>query len=117
MDEGGYFYFVGREDAMIKSSGYRIRPTEVESVLLEAGTLSEAAVIGIPDPVLGQSIKTVVAVRDGAAFRADDLLAFCAERLPRYMVPSVIEVVDGLPKNVSGKVDYPLLRRRESVPR
>ena len=117
MDERGYLYFVGRDDAMIKSSGYRISPTEVESVLLEAGTVSEAAVIGIPDPVLGQSIKAVVALRDGAAFRADDLLAFCTARMPRYMVPSVVEVVDGIPKNSNGKVDYPLLRRRESAPR
>jgi len=117
MDEDGYFYFVGRDDAMIKSSGYRISPTEVESVLLEAATVSEAAVIGIPDPVLGQSIKAFVAVRDGASVRTADLLAFCAERMPRYMVPSVVEVVDGLPRNVNGKIDYPLLRRRESLPR
>ncbi len=117
MDEDGYLYFVGRDDAMIKSSGYRISPTEVECVLLEAGAVSEAAVIGIPDPVLGQSIKAVVALRDGASLGTDDLLAFCAERMPRYMVPSVVEVVDGLPKNPNGKVDYPELRRRERLPR
>jgi acyl-CoA synthetase (AMP-forming)/AMP-acid ligase II len=117
MDEDGYFYFVGRDDAMIKSSGYRVSPTEVESVLLETGAVSEAAVIGVPDPVLGQCIKAVVAWRPGASLSTDDVLAFCAERMPRYMVPSVIEVVDRLPKNANGKVDYPLLRRRESVPR
>lgn len=72
---------------------------------------------GIPDPVLGHSIKAVVALREGASFSAADLLAFCAERMPRYMVPSVVEVVDRLPQNVNGKVGYPLLRRRESVPR
>jgi acyl-CoA synthetase (AMP-forming)/AMP-acid ligase II len=114
MDEDGYFYFVGRDDAMIKSSGYRISPTEVESVLLEAGSVREAAVIGVPDPVLGESIKAVVAVREEASFSADDLLAFCAERLPRYMVPSLVEIVDRLPRNVNGKVDYPLLRHRSS---
>jgi acyl-CoA ligase (AMP-forming) (exosortase A-associated) len=117
MDERGYFYFVGRDDAMIKSSGYRISPTEVESVLLECGTVSEAAVIGIPDQVLGQLIKAFVVSRDRAGFRTDDLLALCAERMPRYMVPSVVEVVDRIPKNVNGKVDYPLLRRRASAPR
>ena len=117
MDEDGYFYFVGRGDAMIKSSGYRISPTEVESVLLEAGTVREAAVIGIPNPVLGQSIKAVVALRDGVSVSTDDLLAFCADRMPRYMVPSAVEIVDVLPKTVHGKIDYPLLRRRESLPR
>ena len=117
MDESAYFYFVGRDDAMIKSSGYRISPTEVESVLLETGTVREAAVIGLPDPLLGQSIKAVVALRNGASAHPDDLLAFCAQRMPRYMVPSVVEVVDELPKNPNGKVDYPLLRRREGVPR
>jgi len=117
MDEEGYFYFVGRDDAMIKSSGYRISPTEVESVLLETGAVSEAAVIGVPDPVLGQRIKALVAWRPGASLSTDDLLAFCAERMPRYMVPSFVEVVDRLPKNVNGKVDYPLLRRREDGPR
>jgi acyl-CoA synthetase (AMP-forming)/AMP-acid ligase II len=117
MDADGYFYFVGRDDAMIKSSGYRISPTEVESVLLEAETVREAAVIGIPDPVLGQSIKAVVAVRDGAAFDTDGLLAFCAEHMPRYMVPSVVEVVDSLPRNANGKVDYPRLQHPESTAR
>jgi acyl-coenzyme A synthetase/AMP-(fatty) acid ligase len=116
MDEDGYFYFVGRSDAMIKSSGYRISPTEVESVLLEAEAVGEAAVIGMPDPLLGQAIKAIVALREGASFNPDDLLAFCAEHLPRYMVPSVIEVVERLPRNVNGKVDYPLLRREASAP-
>jgi acyl-CoA ligase (AMP-forming) (exosortase A-associated) len=113
MDEDGYLYFVGRDDAMIKSAGYRISPTEVESVLLEAATVREAAVIGLPHPVLGHSIKAVVAVRDPAAFDPDDLLAFCAERMPRYMVPAIVEVLDDLPRTPHGKIDYPTLRARE----
>jgi acyl-coenzyme A synthetase/AMP-(fatty) acid ligase len=117
MDEDGYLYFVGRDDAMIKSSGYRISPTEVESVLLKSTAVSEAAVIGVPDKVLGQSIKALVALREGASFDLEDLLAFCAERMPRYMVPSAVEVVDALPKNANGKIDYPLLRQREALPR
>jgi acyl-CoA ligase (AMP-forming) (exosortase A-associated) len=113
MDEDGYLYFVGRGDAMIKSSGYRISPTEVESVLLEAGAVGEAAVIGLPHPILGQSIKAIVALRDGAAAGPEELIAFCAERLPRHMVPSVVEVVGALPRTVHGKIDYPLLCSRE----
>jgi acyl-CoA ligase (AMP-forming) (exosortase A-associated) len=115
MDGDGYLSFVGRDDAMIKSSGYRISPTEVEAVLLESAAVREAAVIGVADPVLGQSIKAFVALRDAASFDGDDLLAFCAERMPRYMVPSALEVVDTLPKNPNGKIDYPSLRRREGA--
>jgi acyl-CoA ligase (AMP-forming) (exosortase A-associated) len=113
MDEDGYLYFVGRDDAMIKSAGYRISPTEVESVLLEAAPVREAAVIGLPHPVLGQAIKALVAVRDPAAFDAEALLAFCAERMPRYMVPATVEVLDDLPRTPHGKIDYPRLRARE----
>ncbi|MDX2165627.1 MAG: AMP-binding protein [Deltaproteobacteria bacterium] len=112
MDEDGFFYFVGRDDAMIKSAGYRISPTEVETVLLEAAAVREAAVIGLPHPVLGQAIRAFVAPRDPTAFDPDALLAFCAERMPRYMVPASVEVVEALPRTAHGKVDYPRLRER-----
>jgi acyl-CoA ligase (AMP-forming) (exosortase A-associated) len=115
MDEDGFLYFVGRDDAMIKSAGYRISPTEVESVLLEAGAVREAAVIGVAHPVLGQSIKAIVSLRDGASSGVDDLLAFCAERMPRYMVPAAVEILAALPRTVHGKIDYPLLRRAHST--
>jgi acyl-coenzyme A synthetase/AMP-(fatty) acid ligase len=115
MDEDGFLYFVGRRDAMIKSSGYRISATEIEEVLYQTGLLKGAAVIGLPDEVLGQSIKAFVVPKDGAAANTDELLAFCAERLPRYMVPSAVEVIEELPKTTSGKVDYPALRRREGL--
>jgi acyl-CoA synthetase (AMP-forming)/AMP-acid ligase II len=115
MDEDGFLYFGGRDDAMIKSSGYRISPTEVESVLLEAGAVREAAVIGVAHPVLGQSIKAIVSLRDGTSVGVDDLLAFCAERMPRYMVPAAVEIVAALPRTVLGKIDYPLLRREHST--
>jgi acyl-coenzyme A synthetase/AMP-(fatty) acid ligase len=115
MDEDGFLYFVGRDDAMIKSSGYRVSPTEVESVLLEAGAVREAAVIGVAHPVLGQSIKAIVSMRDGTSLGVDDLLAFCAERLPRYMVPAAVEILAALPRTVHGKIDYPLLRREHST--
>jgi acyl-CoA ligase (AMP-forming) (exosortase A-associated) len=109
-DEAGFLYFVGRRDNMIKSSGYRVSPTEVEETLFQSGCLREAGVIGIPDPVLGQAIKAFVVPRDGEIVKAEALIAFCTERLPRYMVPKVVEVVGQLPKTPSGKVDYPTLR-------
>ena len=114
-DEEGFLYFVGRRDTMIKSSGFRISPTEVEAVLFRSGQLREAAVIGMPDDILGQSIKAFVVPREGTPLNPDTLLAFCADNLPRYMVPKTVECLNTLPKTTSGKVDYPALRRREGL--
>src|SRR5467141_989808 len=115
MDEEGFLYFVGRRDTMIKSSGVRISPTEVEEVLFQSGKLRGAAVIGIPDEVLGQSIKAFVVLREGISVDHESLLTFCAEKMPRHMVPKAFEVMSELPKTSSGKVDYPALRRREGL--
>jgi acyl-CoA ligase (AMP-forming) (exosortase A-associated) len=115
MDEDGFLYFVGRRDTMIKSSGFRISPTEIEEVLFQTGQLRGAAVIGLPDEVLGQVIKAFVVAKDGAPIDTDALLATCGEKMPRYMVPKFIEVLSELPKTSSGKVDYPALRRREGL--
>jgi acyl-CoA synthetase (AMP-forming)/AMP-acid ligase II len=115
MDEDGFLYFIGRRDTMIKSSGFRISPTEVEEVLFQSGKLRGAAVIGIPDETLGQTIKAFVVAKDGNALDIDALLAYCAEKMPRYMVPKTFEVLSELPKTSSGKVDYPALRRREGL--
>jgi acyl-CoA ligase (AMP-forming) (exosortase A-associated) len=115
MDEDGFLYFIGRRDTMIKSSGFRISPTEVEEALFSSGELRGAAVIGIPDEILGQTIKAFVVPRDGKPLDTGLLLAHCGEKLPRYMVPKTIEVLDELPKTSSGKVDYPSLRRREGL--
>lgn len=115
MDEEGFLYFVGRRDALIKSSGYRVSATEVEEVLYQSGKLRGAAVIGVPDELLGQAIKAFVVPRDGEVVDPAALIEFCAGRMPRYMVPASIEVLDDLPKTSSGKVDYPALRRREGL--
>jgi acyl-CoA synthetase (AMP-forming)/AMP-acid ligase II len=113
-DEEGFLYFVGRRDTMIKSSGYRISPTEVEEVLFQSGTIRQAAVIGVPDPLLGEHVKAFVVSKNGTLPGPEDLINHCAERLPRHMVPKHIEFVDELPKTSSGKVDYPALRKREN---
>jgi acyl-CoA ligase (AMP-forming) (exosortase A-associated) len=116
MDDEGFLYYVGRRDTMIKSSGFRISPTEVEEVLFHSGKLRQAAVIGIPDDALGQMIKAFVVPREGDVLAVEDLLAYCGERMPRYMVPKAVEILSELPKTTSGKVDYPALRRREGLP-
>jgi len=114
-DEDGFLYYVGRRDTMIKSSGFRVSPTDVEEVLFDSGHLRQAAVIGIPDELLGQSIKAFVVPKEDVSVEADSLINHCAGRMPRYMVPKAIEIMPELPKTTSGKVDYPALRRREGL--
>ncbi len=115
MDDDGYFYFVGRNDAMIKSSGYRISPSEVEEVLMKGGALAQVAVIGVPDPVMGERVHAVAV--NGAAGPADkaELLAHCARELPPHMVPRDIEFVAELPRSPNGKVDYKLLKAERAA--
>jgi acyl-CoA ligase (AMP-forming) (exosortase A-associated) len=115
LDEEGYIYFVGRRDTMIKSSGFRISPTEVEEVIFRCGQVVGAAVIGIPDEVLGQHIKAFVVRKSDSDISPEAILTFCAEHLPRYMVPQELDLLNELPKTPSGKVDYPALRRREGL--
>lgn len=105
-DEDGYLYFVGRRDDMIKTSGYRVSPTEVEEVIYSSGLVGEAAVLGIPHPVLGQAI--VVAATPSAhrdKIDQEGLLAFCKQELPNFMVPIAFKEFKSLPRNPNGKID------------
>ena len=115
MDEDGFLYYVGRRDTMIKSSGYRISPTEVEEAVFQSGKVRHAAAIGVPDEMLEQAVKIFVVPRDGEPVDKEAVLLFCGEKLPRYMVPKFIEEVPDLPRTSSGKVDYPSLRRLEGL--
>jgi acyl-CoA ligase (AMP-forming) (exosortase A-associated) len=110
-DADGYLYFIGRSDDMIKVSGYRISPTEIESVLHATGLVAEVAAFGIEHPQLGQAIAVIaVPVAEGAIDGAA-LLAECKRRLPAYMVPARIDLRAGpLPRNPNGKIDRNLLR-------
>ena len=112
-DEEGFLYFVGRRDSLIKSSGFRISPTEVEAVLMQSEWLQGAAVIGVADEVLGQAVKAFVVPKSEVTLEISRLARFCGEHLPRYMVPKQIECLESLPKTASGKVDYPSLKLRE----
>lgn len=114
-DEEGFLYYVARRDAMIKSAGFRISPTEIEEVVFQSGRARHAAAIGVPDELLGQAVKIFVVPRDGEPLDADALLTFCADNMPRYMVPKFVEVMTELPKTSSGKIDYPALRRLEGL--
>jgi acyl-CoA ligase (AMP-forming) (exosortase A-associated) len=110
MDEEGFLYFNGRRDEMIKTSGYRVSPTEVEEILHATGKIGDAAALGVPHAALGQAIVAVVTPRPGSALSDADLLAECRDRLPAYMVPARIEIrEDPLPRNANGKIDRKLL--------
>ena len=115
-DAEGYFWFVGRADDVIKSSGHLIGPFEVESALLEHDAVAEAAVIGVPDPVAGEVVKAYVALKHG--FEPSDtlrrqILAHARKRLGPAVAPREIVFRDDLPKTRSGKIMRRLLKARE----
>lgn len=102
-DEEGYLYFISRKDEMIKTSGYRVSPTEVEEVVYESGLVMEAAAIGIPHPSLGQAILLTVTVKEGVD--VDTILSHCKQSLPNFMIPQKIVSLSRLPRNQNGKID------------
>ncbi|MDD2720469.1 MAG: acyl-CoA ligase (AMP-forming), exosortase A system-associated [Gallionella sp.] len=105
-DEEGYLYFVGRRDEMIKTSGYRVSPSEVEEVVYASGLVVEAVALGVAHPVLGQAVVLVVYAPAQDATVADRLLNECKLKLPAFMIPARIEVKsDPLPRNPNGKID------------
>ncbi|MGK5011083.1 acyl-CoA ligase (AMP-forming), exosortase A system-associated [Janthinobacterium sp. MDB2-8] len=111
-DADGYLYFVGRSDDMIKTSGYRVSPAEIEEIAYASGLVGEAAALGLPHAVLGQAIALLVTPAPGVELLRDSVLAACRARLPSYMVPLWVEIRDGvLPRNPNGKIDRPLLAR------
>jgi len=110
-DADGFLYFISREDEMIKSSGYRISPSEVEEVLHANPCVAEAVAIGVPHPALGQAIIVVASAHENSLIDAEAVLADCKARLPGYMLPAKIVVYAGsLPRNPNGKIDRNLLR-------
>jgi acetyl-CoA synthetase/medium-chain acyl-CoA synthetase len=117
-DADGYFYFVGRRDDVIKSSGYRIGPFEVESVLLEHPAVLDAAVVGKPDELRGQIVKAFVIPRLEATVGEDlrrALQQHCKQNAAPYKYPREIEFVTELPQTISGKTRRVELRQRGGV--
>jgi amino acid adenylation domain-containing protein len=104
LDEDGYLYFVARMDDVIKSRGEKVAPREVELALMNVPGVKEAAVIGVPDEVLGQAVKAFVVLEAGATLGARELLRACQERLEGFMVPKHLVFVDELPKTSTGKI-------------
>jgi acyl-CoA ligase (AMP-forming) (exosortase A-associated) len=110
-DEYGFFYFVGRNDEMIKTSGYRVSPTEVEEAAYDTRLVRDAVALGVADPKLGQHVVLVVSPAIGTRIDVDCLLARMRQALPRYMLPQNVEVRLEIPRSPNGKFDRKLLRK------
>ncbi len=112
VDQEGYLYFVGREDEMIKTSGYRVSPSEVEEVIYSSKLVTEVAVMGLAHPALGQAIIAVVNPGENPDWDPKEMIALCKRELPNFMVPIQIETMHPLPKNPNGKIDRSLLKKQ-----
>lgn len=104
MDEEGYLYFVSRKDDIIKSRGEKVSPREVENVLYSLDGVVEAAVVGVPDEILGEAVKAFVVLREGSDLDEKKILSHCTKNLEDFMVPKIVEFRESLPKTTTGKI-------------
>jgi amino acid adenylation domain-containing protein len=113
LGEDGNYIFLGRRDSMIKSRGYRIELGEIENALLSHPGVREVAVIAVPDDIIGNRIKAVVAAHAESSLQTAELQQHCAARIPKYMIPDLIEFCEILPKTSTGKIDRVSLVQRD----
>jgi acyl-coenzyme A synthetase/AMP-(fatty) acid ligase len=115
-DEDGFLYYLGRSDDLIQSSGYRIGPVEIESVLASHPAVAEVAVVPAPDPERGSVVRAVIVTSEGASREGlvEELQAFCREQTAPYKYPRIIDFVDALPKTATGKVARSKLKKPEA---
>lgn len=109
-DEEGYLYIVGRTKEMIIRGGQNIYPREIEDVIMRLPEVAEVAVIGVPDQYMGERVKAVIALKPGKSLNEETIKAFCAEHLADYKVPRLVEFIEALPRNSTGKVLKRLLQ-------
>jgi acetyl-CoA synthetase len=115
-DADGYFWFIGRADDIIKTSGHMVGPFEVESTLMRHPAVAEAAVIGKPDPIIGELVKAFVVLKSGVAYKEEllaDIMGFARKLMGPAVAPKEIEFVESIPKTRSGKILRRLLKARE----
>jgi amino acid adenylation domain-containing protein len=115
--EDGNYYFQGRRDSQIKSRGYRIELGEIESALLSHPDVREAAVLAIPNELVGNRIRAVVVPHVPGVLTVLQLQQYCASRIPKYMIPEVIDLCDELPKTSTGKIDRVKLASEAAITR
>lgn len=104
MDDAGFCYFVGRKDDIIKSRGEKVSPKEIENVLYSLPGIREAAIVGVPDELLGRALKAILVIDEGSTLQAREVIAHCMTRLEDFMVPRLIEFRASLPKTNTGKI-------------
>ena len=104
-DEQGFIYYEGRTDELIKTSGYRVSPTEIEEMIYRTGKVKHNAVFGVPDHILGQVPIAVVSLRENQKTTEKEIIRFCQQNLPNYMVPAKVLIQGELPLNPTGKID------------
>ena len=112
VDEEGFIYILDRKKDMINRGGEKIYSLEVENVICDNPKVMEVAVVGVPDPVMGEVVKACIGLKAGVNATEKEIKDFCAERLADYKVPKFVEFMDCLPRNPAGKVSKPELRRR-----
>ena len=110
MDKDGYLYFVSRKDDLLKTKGERVSPKEIEACLHDMEGVIEAAVIGLPDDLLGQAIKAFVVADATYELTEAGLMKYCQQNLEPFMLPKYIEFRDSLPKSPNGKIDKKKLK-------
>jgi acyl-CoA synthetase (AMP-forming)/AMP-acid ligase II len=110
MDDEGFVYIVDRKKDIIVSGGENIYPREIEEVLYHHPKIQEVAVIGVPDPIWGESVKTFVVLKKGQGMREEEVVEYCKKHLASYKKPKSVEFVESLPRNPSGKVLKTVLR-------
>jgi long-chain acyl-CoA synthetase len=116
MDENGWFYVVDRKKDLIVASGYKVWPRDVEDIIYQHPAVRETAVVGVPDPYRGETVKAFVALKEGMPdpVTSDDIIAFCKARMAAYKYPRQVEIVPEIPKTLTGKFLRRRLREMES---
>jgi acyl-CoA synthetase (AMP-forming)/AMP-acid ligase II len=112
MDEEGFIYIVDRKKDMIISGGENIYPREIEELLYRHPQIQDAAVVGIPDPPWGESVKAFIVLKPGESMKEEEAIEYCKSHLASYKKPKIVEFVASLPRNPSGKVLKNILREK-----
>jgi acyl-coenzyme A synthetase/AMP-(fatty) acid ligase len=114
-DKDGFIYYIGRQEMFIKSRGYRIGPTEIESELYKYDRIKEVVAFGVPDETEGQKIKVVATLKKKNDGSEKEIIDYSVRNMPNYMVPSYIQIIDMMPLTPHGKVDRPTILKTYGI--